>query len=208
MDKINDIIGKRFERLVVKSFHHANGYIKYYVCQCDCGNEKVIARNNLLAGYTKSCGCLQKERAAQAHKLPEHYHQLHHVLQGMKNRCYNKENNRYHRYGERGITVCDEWLNNPDTFCEWAIANGYKKGLSIDRINNDGNYEPNNCRWVTPKEQNTNQSTNINITYNGITQTLSQWACQLGIKKTTLHNRIKYYGWSVEDALTKPVRNY
>lgn len=208
MDKIYDIIGNTYGKLTVLSHDHSDGYKKYYLCKCTCGNEKVILRSNLLAGYTKSCGCLQKERTSQARKLPDGYRHLHSVFESMKSRCYDKNNNRYARYGARGITICDEWLNDKDVFCRWALENGYAQGLTIDRIDNNGNYCPENCRWSTPKEQMLNFSNNVPITYNGETKTITQWADSLNMNRTTLHNRLRYYHWSVEKALTTPVRNH
>ena len=208
MDKINDIIGNTYGRLTVLSYDHSDGYMKYYLCKCSCGNTKVVLRNNLFAGYTKSCGCLQKEQASKAHNFPDEYRPIRSIFYNMKNRCYDPNNNRYYRYGARGITICDEWLNDKYAFCRWALENGYAPGLTIDRIDNNGNYCPENCRWSTPKEQMHNFSNNVPITYNGETKTLSEWADSLNIKRTTLHNRLRYYHWSVEKALTTPVRNH
>lgn len=212
----NDIVGKKYGRLTVISFSHlkisscpnSKAYMKYYLCKCDCGKEKIVIRGNLLSGKTLSCGCLQKERAIKATQLPDDRARLHKILSHMIFRCEDNRSNRYHRYGERGITVCDEWKNDKEAFCKWALSNGYKPGLTIDRIDNDKGYSPDNCRWVTTQEQSLNTSTNVNITYNGKTQTLKEWARELGIKNTTLHNRIHYYGWSIEKAFTTPVRPY
>lgn len=125
------------------------------------------------------------------------------ILNGMKQRCYNVKHNNYKRYGGRGIKVCDEWLNDSQAFIDWALNNGYADDLTIDRIDNDGNYEPSNCRWITVKEQQNNKSTNIKVTYDGRTMTLKEWADKLCICYQTLFFRIKHR-WSVEDALTTP----
>lgn len=202
----NDIVGKKYGRLTVISYSHSKGYSKYYLCKCECGKEKTVFRGNILYGKTLSCGCLQKERATEATKLPGDRSRLHKILRQMISRCEDKRNNRYHRYGERGLTVCVEWKNDKEAFCKWELSNGYKPGLTIDRIDNDKGYSPDNCRWATTQEQSLNTSTNVNITYNGKTQTLKEWARELGIKNTTLHNRIHYYGWSIEKAFTTPVR--
>lgn len=180
MDKINDIIGNKYGRLTVISFDHANGYCKYYLCRCDCGNEKIVTRGNLFAGYTKSCGCYQKEQTSKAKKLPNDYAHLHRILEAMIYRCTDKRNNRYHRYGSRGISVCDEWVNNKDAFCEWSINNGYERGLTIDRIDNDKGYSPENCRWVTPREQLFNYSKNVLIEHNNEKKPIAQWCFELG----------------------------
>lgn len=204
----NDIVGKKFGRLTVCSYSHSNGYSKYYLCKCDCGNQKTVFRGNILYGKTLSCGCLQRERAIECNQLPGNRMQLHKILNKMISRCENVNDNRYYRYGLRGISVCDEWKNDKESFCLWALSHGYKPGLSIDRIDNDKNYCPDNCRWVTMHQQSLNTSKNVKITYDGKTQTLKEWANELGIKNTTLHNRIHYYGWSIEKAFTTPVRPY
>ena len=121
---------------------------------------------------------------------------------GMKERCYNCNNKRYKCYGGRGIRVCDEWANDFREFYEWAKNNGYKKGLTIDRIDNNGNYEPNNCRWVTSKQQNRNYSKNHNITYKGETKCIADWADYFGINRTTIAWRLKV-GKSLEEVFNK-----
>lgn len=119
-------------------------------------------------------------------------------------RCYYPTTNGYERYGGRGIKMCDEWINNPQSFYEWSINNGYAKELTIDRIDVNGNYEPSNCRWVTKEVQDNNRRTNRKITYNGETKTLSQWARKYNINTTTLSDRLKM-GMAIDEALNKPV---
>jgi len=119
-------------------------------------------------------------------------------------RCYYPTTNGYQRYGGRGITMCDEWINNPGSFYDWSINNGYKKGLTIDRIDVNGNYEPSNCRWVTKEVQDNNRRNNRNITCNGKEKTLAQWAREYNINIVTLSDRLKA-GLSIEEALNKPV---
>ena len=123
----------------------------------------------------------------------------------MIERCYNPHCERYEYYGGRGIAVCEIWRKDFTAFREWALANGYNEGLSLDRINNDGNYEPSNCRWVTHKEQCNNKRNNRILTYNGESKTISQWADTIGMRVDTLKSRI-YYGWSVKDAIERPLR--
>lgn len=201
-----DIIGKKFGRLTVVEFSHSKGYEKYYTCRCDCGKIKTVLKGNLLYGKTKSCGCYQKEMAIKANLLPENRRKLHDIFRHMKSRCYDPKNNRYDRYGGRGIKICNEWLNDVEEFCLWSLSNGYKDGLTIDRIDVNCDYCPQNCRWVTQKQQSLNTTRNVYISYRGKTKTLKEWANELGIKNTTLHNRIKYYGWSVEKAFETPTR--
>ena len=124
----------------------------------------------------------------------------------MRNRCYSVNNNSYHNYGGRGIAICDEWLNDVTVFIEWAHNNGYAEGLTIDRIDVNGNYEPSNCRWITKKEQSRNLRRNTKLTLNGRTQLLCEWSEETGIKASTLCYRLYKLGWSVEKALTTPVR--
>lgn len=130
---------------------------------------------------------------------------LYEVWCSMKSRCYNPTSKSYSRYGGRGITVCDEWWSSFSTFEEWAMSHGYKEGLSLDRIDNNGNYEPSNCRWATMKEQANNQNHTLKIEYKGQTKTLTEWAEFLGIKWHTLYHRIYRKGWTVERAFTEKV---
>lgn len=129
---------------------------------------------------------------------------LYHIWEDMKNRCLNKNNKRFEQYGGKGVEIFKPW-HEYINFHEWAINNGYKKHLTIDRIDVEGNYEPNNCRWATQKEQANNRSTNVLIEFNGETLTRQQWSERLGFKKHVLKNRLKR-GWSVERALTTPLQ--
>lgn len=158
MGKAKDMIGMKFGRLVVlsrgenikcRSQQHAT-----WVCKCDCDNLTTIAGYSLRSGHTQSCGCLGKEkRHASAIKHGHSDSKLYKVWYGIKARCLNPKNKTFSYYGGRGITICQEWLRDFGTFYDWAINNGYKEGLSIDRIDVNGNYEPSNCRWITMKEQ-------------------------------------------------------
>lgn len=125
------------------------------------------------------------------------------IYHNMLARCYKPICQNFHNYGARGITVCEEWKNSKDTFIEWAVNNGYEKGLSLDRIDNDKGYSPENCRWTTSIIQNNNRRTNHRITINGETHTISEWARITGIWKTTIRERVKK-GWKEEDLLLKP----
>lgn len=126
----------------------------------------------------------------------------------MKTRCTNEKQAKYKRYGGRGITICDEWLHDFGAFYDWATQNGYSEYLTIDRIDNDGNYCPENCRWIPMREQAANKSTNHLITHDGRTLTISEWARQIGISREVLKDRICRYGWDSDRALTTPVRKH
>lgn len=130
------------------------------------------------------------------------------VWQGMKKRCYNHNAINYERYGGRGIRICDEWLYSLAKFCVWAIANGWRKGLQLDRINNDKGYCPENCKFSTAKEQANNRRSNVNVTYKGRTQTLKMWAAEIGIRYETLHKRITKLHWDIKTAFEKPTREH
>lgn len=134
-------------------------------------------------------------------------HPLYRVRKSIIERTTHKNNCHYSCYGGRGITICKEWLESPKSFFDWALKNGYKKGLSIDRINNDGNYCPENCRWVTQKEQTRNTRRNNNLTLNGKTMCISDWAKKLGFKHPIAINKRLKRGWSVEMALSIPCGN-
>lgn len=201
------MIGERFGRLTVIAFDHKDKHgHTVCLCKCDCGNEKEVTKNNLTSGNSKSCGCLHKEQLVERLKTHgETGSRLYWIWHGMKARCSNPNDARFADYGGRGIKVCDAW-NKFDAFREWAMSNGYAEDLTIDRIDNNGNYEPGNVRWATSKEQQNNKRTNFVVTYNGETHTLKQWSEILGINYFTLHSRITKRGWSIERALEKPAK--
>lgn len=210
MGKFQDLTGQRFGRLTVINRTQNKGNKVVWKCKCDCGNETETTSYHLKSGQTTSCGCYHKERVAQTHtKHGERHSKLYAVWIAMKDRCDNPNNKDYHDYGARKITVCSEWLDKENgfiSFNNWSIDNGYKYGLTLDRIDNEKGYSPNNCRWVTQKEQCNNKRNNHKIAYDGKELTMMQWACILGIPYRTLERRINKYNWTTKKALTTPVK--
>ncbi len=189
-----NLVGMKFERLTVISYSYTDSksHRTYWKCKCDCGNEIVKATNLLTTGLVKSCGCLLSDkRHINTYKhgacINNKETRLYKIWANMKYRCSKPGNQMAAYYYDKGIRVCEEWVNDFDNFRKWAIENGYSDDLTIDRINSDGNYCPENCRWATKEEQIINRK-NINhfLEYQGKTQTLSQWSRELNISRTTL----------------------
>lgn len=202
---INDLTGKRYGRLMVlrrgEDFISPKGNKQPgWICRCDCGNEIAVRGNGLTSGNTKSCGCLSRDAHSKQNGLSKS--RLYNIWRGMKKRCYTVTDKAYPNYGGRGITICNEWREEFLEFYKWAMSNGYKEKLSIDRIDNNGNYEPQNCRWVSDKSQNNNRRINHFIEYEGERFTLAEWETKTGIRQETIRRRLKN-GWTVKDALTK-----
>lgn len=207
MGKLIDLTGQRFGRLTVvaRDYTDSNRNI-YWKCQCDCGNECSVRGDHLKRGQTRSCGCLNAEIASRQNKTHGiSGSRLHIIWVSMRQRCYNPQNRAYGRYGRRGITVCDDWKDNFLSFYNWAISNGYAPGLSIDRIDNDRGYSPENCRWATSSEQARNRRSDHLITFQGKTRTMVEWAEEMKIPLKTLSLRIVRYNWPIWRALTEPL---
>ena len=202
MGKVKDITGQKFGRLTVIKFLRIEKHKAIWLCKCECGNLTGVTISCLTNGNTKSCGCLRKERNIESHKTHgQSRSRLYYIWNHMKSRCYNKNHKDYKNYGGRGIKICDEWQDNFQAFYDWSMSHGYDDTLTIDRIDNNGNYEPNNCRWVTVKQQNRNRRSNINFTCNGETHCLMDWCKILGLNYNTVYNRFHNCNWSIEKAL-------
>lgn len=210
---IKDLSGKRFGNLQVLSLAPKSGRGTRWLCQCDCGNKTIVARNNLVYGNTKSCGCLvgkansrKKYGEKSIQKEDSQTKRLYQIWQGMKARCYNKNNKDYKYYGKLGVSICSEWKDNFEEFYYWSMANGYKENLTIDRINNDKGYSPDNCRWVEQSEQKGNRRNVKMYEYNGESASLAEWARKMGISYKTLYARIHRNGYSIKKALEMPTK--
>ena len=207
MSRVLNLTGQRFGRLVVieRSTNSKSGKARWR-CECDCGNDIVILSTNLVRGLTHSCGCLNRESASVrfgTHRLSES--RLHETWSGMKKRCYNPNSKSFPAYGGRGIEVCEEWKDDFLSFYNWAMSNGYADDLTIDRIDVNGDYSPENCRWVDKVTQANNCRTNHYLTFNGKTQSIAEWARELGVSDSLIRQRLLKLGWSVERTLTTPV---
>ena len=198
--RIVDITGMTFGRLTVIE---RAGVVKnkmMWRCRCTCGKEIVVAGVSLRSGNTTSCGCYNRDVITK-HGL--HKSRLYKIWRGMRERCYNVNTKNFMRYGGRGISICEEWFEF-EAFKNWALSHGYTSELTIDRIDNEKGYSPDNCRWATLKEQENNKSSNRMIEFNGEKHTMSEWSEITGICYSTLHGRLERY--DIEKALTAPVR--
>lgn len=211
MGKFIDITGETFGRLTVLGRDGYEGDRIMWSCRCSCGNVVSIPSNSLKSGNTRSCGCLKREEMAERFtkhgyaaegRTPEYR-----AWQSIQMRCYNNKLAAYSRYGGRGIKVCERWKESFDNF----LADMGKRPSdkhSIDRFpNNDGDYEPSNCRWATSSEQAYNRRSPHPITFRGQTKPLTHFAKEFNLPENTVRKRISF-GWPIEKALTTPRRNY
>lgn len=201
-----DLAGQRFGRLTVIGREGTVYGQASWLCSCSCGKQTVVRGHSLRNGDTHSCGCLAAEQAsARLKKHGKTHAKLFSVWSGMLARCYKTWHKSFEAYGGRGVAVCEEWQQDFMSFYTWAHENGYRDTLTLDRINNDGNYEPSNCRWATPREQGNNRRTNTFVTINGESKTIANWAREYAIMPDTIYGRIRR-GWDAEAAVLTPVR--
>lgn len=176
----------------------------FWLCRCDCGNEKLISGESLKNGYTKSCGCICKEKP-NGTKHGGTGTRLYREWSLMRRRCHNQNSHEYKYYGARGISICKEW-DDFNKFRTWANNSGYSDTLTLDRIDFNGGYSPNNCRWATIVEQQNNKTSNIFYDHNGRRQTIAQWAKEYGLSYMTLYLRLRRRKLNIEEALHKKAR--
>lgn len=205
MSKCIDLIGQNFGKLtVIERADNSNTGKAQWLCKCECGNQKVILGRSLRKGATKSCGCIYFESNKGRNKTHGQTNtRLHRIWGSMRQRCNNPNAQGFEIYGGRGIKVCDEWNNSFEAFRDWALSNGYSDKLTIDRIDANGNYCPENCRWDTMKTQQNNRRNNRKIIYEGKEYTLSKLAEKLNLSSPTLHWRI-HHNWDEKELSIAP----
>ena len=209
--RLRDLTGQRFGRLEVIKLDHMDDHgTSHWLCHCDCGKDKVISRTSLLRG-TVSCGCYAREQSSKRHrKHGGHGTLLYSVWNAMKHRCSCPDDKGYRNYGGRGIYVCKEWFEDFTTFKNWAEASGYVEGsgLTIDRIDVNGPYCPENCRWVSMSVQANNRRTSKLVTYNGVSMTVTEWAKELEVDPRILRRRLIKYNFDLEAACASPIPTF
>lgn len=202
-----DLTGQRFGSLLVLGFSHVDKTRStHWFCRCDCGKEIVLKGNNLRTGNTRSCGCLARKTVGDRSRTHgECKSRLYRIWSALNSRCTNAHfEDVFKNYGGRGIQVCDDWKTY-ETFREWALASGYEDGLSIDRIDVNGNYEPSNCRWATQREQCRNKRNTVWVEFNGSKKPLTEWCDELKLPYRIIYQRLKHH--SFEEAIKMPIRN-
>lgn len=203
--KFKNLVGQKFGRLlVIERATSEKGHTRW-LCRCDCGKECIVYGSSLKSNNTRSCGCYKVENAKKLYStVRQNDKKLYSVWNGIKQRCLNKNSKSYHNYGGRGIKIDEKWADNYESFYNWAISSGYKKGLEIDRIDNNGDYCESNCRFVN-KETQANNKRNVKLyTINGETKSLPQWCRDYNIDYYLVRQRVYKLGWSIENALSCP----
>ncbi len=206
--RVIDLVGKRFGRLEVISLcPERNKYGKtLWRCKCECGNTIIAIGSLLKRGNIKSCGCLYKEtRHTVAKKHGAYGSRLYSLWNGIKARCFYPKHKEFNNYGGRGISICKEWLDF-NVFREWAYTKGYRDDLTIERIDVNKDYCPENCTWISKAQQAWNKTSTVKVLYKDRLLTIQELAQETGVDKNLLRSRIRQQKWSVEKAVTEPLR--
>ena len=203
--RVKDMAGQTFRKLTVLAFGYIKNHSAWWKCLCECGNTTIVQGASLRNGHTKSCGCLYTPLPPRPKRTVPvmSEHPLYDTWKQMRHRCNRPSHKMYPHYGGRGIKVCDRWNVSFRNFLA-DMGDKPSPAHSLDRINNDGDYCPENCRWATQTEQTNNTRRSHLLTLNGKTQTVSQWARELGVHRGLFFGRLKD-GWSDYDTLTIPV---
>lgn len=202
-----DLTGKKIGRLLVIERTRIERTKKYYICRCECGKEKIIKQEDLMSGLKKDCGCISaKPRSKHIGEITRTHGdsktRLYHIWHGMKRRCNAKTCKAYKNYGGRGIKMYDEWNSDYTSFKNWALAHGYKDNLTIERLDVNGNYSPDNCTWITKHDQGLNKRNTKYLTLYGESKPAAEWCRILNIKPSTLHS------WVVRNGNVKDISKY
>lgn len=197
---VKDLTGQTFDKLTILSFHESVDYKSTWLCRCECGNEVVKPAFMLKRKGIKSCGCLKSDGSTNpAHGFGRH--NLYPRWRNMIERCHDPEHPAYRHYGKRGISVCKEWRENIGNFIEWCLSTGYEEQLTIERVDVNEGYSPENCIWANWKIQNNNKRNNIMITIGNETKNLQGWSEHTGIGFGTIHNRYYKLGMVGEELI-------
>ena len=204
--------GERFGRLTIIKEVECRNWVRRFLCRCDCGVERIVRLGALRNRSVVSCGCYMRENNSRVMSERNKTHglsktRLYRIWCGMKSRCYNSNDTTYKNYGGREIEICDEWLgeNGFITFYNWAMQNGYADNLTIERNNHEGNYEPDNCRWIPIEDQAKNTRRIRLVRIGNDVKSLSEWCRVLNVSMSTVYKRLNK-GWSAEKALTHPIK--
>lgn len=199
-----DLTGKHFDKWKVLERAPDKGKNRYWLCECECGTIKIVGGRHLVSGASKSCGCsfpVGENAVNFKHGDRASRNRLYKIWCEMKARCLSQNNSNYKRYGSRGISICEEWLHDYTAFKAWALSHGYADNLTIERMDNDGNYCPENCKWATPKEQANNRRTTRKFEYQGVVLSIKGHCERLNLNRHTVSTRLSR-DWTFEEAIT------
>lgn len=203
---LHNLQGNRYGKLtVIKYYGISDKNQIYWFCKCECGKGVYVKTADLMNGTRKSCGCMQLEIGHKNYRYGCRTNRLYTIWRGIKARCLNANAPNYTYYGGRGISICDEWLHSFDLFQSWALNNGYSNELTIDRVDVNGNYCPENCKWSTVTQQNNNKRNNRYLTINGRIQTLSEWCREYRADRDKVKTNMKKY--SLIESLKRGVKD-